>query len=493
MELITKSLEKFKKVGKPSRSQWIIWSIGLVIAIFLFLFVSNLTACWNLTSLPGIAPKSCTNPGSGSSQNNATTTAGDINSGSGTLPAVGDLTATVGAPMVDLPPAWDGATRVSVLIIGLDFRDWQAGSGAPRSDTMMVLTIDPIAKTAGMLSIPRDMWVNIPGFGYNRINTAYSLGESWKLPGGGAGLATRTVENFLGIPIQYYAQIDFLTFEKLIDEIGGVRVTPAQTVVIEPMGKGVQPVTLEAGTTYALPGNLALAYARARHTKDGDVDRAKRQQDVIFGIRERVINYWPTLVPKIYPLYQQLSSGIHMNISLEDALRLAILAREIPLDNIKKGVIDFTMAVPVTINLPDNGGPADILKPIPDQIRLLRDQIFTTAGALSPMASGDAVQLMLAENARVAVLNGTYENGIAASTADYFKSQGLNITTTGNSSTKVGTTLLIDHSGKPYLLKYLMEIMHIGPSQVRIRFDPASTTDVDIIVGEDWVNNNPMP
>ena len=488
-----KSTAFLQKIGKPSRSQWIIWTLGLVIAILLFLFVRNLTACWNLTSLPGISPKSCASSSAGSTQGNTTLTPGYSLTGSGTQADVAALTPTVAAPAVDLPPAWDGATRVSVLIIGLDYRDWQAGSGAPRSDTMMVLTIDPVAKTAGMLSIPRDMWVNIPGFGYNRINTAYSLGEAWKLPGGGAALATKTVENFLGIPIQYYAQIDFMTFEKLIDEIGGIRVTPSQTVVIEPMGNGVQPVTLEAGTTYALPGNLALAYARARHTKDGDVDRAKRQQDVIFGIRERVVNYWPTLVPKIFPLYQELSAGIHMNISLDDALRLAILAREIPLDNIKKGVIDFTMAIPITINLPDNGGPADILKPIPDQIRLLRDQIFTTAGALSPMASGDATQLMLAENARVSVLNGTYENGIAAKTADYFKTQGLNVTTTGNSSTKVGTTILIDHSGKPYLVKYLMEVMHIGASQVRIRFDPATTTDVEIIVGEDWVNNNPMP
>ena len=74
---------------------------------------------------------------------------------------------------------------------------------------MILLTIDPLTKTAGMLSIPRDMWVNIPGFGYSRINTAYSLGEGSKLPGGGPELARKTVEQFIGVPIQYYAQIDF--------------------------------------------------------------------------------------------------------------------------------------------------------------------------------------------------------------------------------------------------------------------------------------------
>jgi LCP family protein required for cell wall assembly len=358
---------------------------------------------------------------------------------------------------------------------------------------MMLLTIDPQTKTAGMLSIPRDMWVNIPDFEYNRINTAYSLGESWKLPGGGPGLAVRTVEEFLGVPIQYYAQVDFLTFERVIDELGGVRVTPFQTVSIDALGDGDIPVTVEAGVTVTLPGNLALAYARARHTEDGDIDRSKRQQEVIMGIRERVINYWPSLVPKIYPLYQEISSGINMNMTLEDALRLALLAREISLSEIKKGVIDYSMAVPITLNLPNGGGTADVLKPIPDQIRILRDEIFTSGGALSPMASGDPTQLMQAEGARVAVLNGSYSEGVAGKTSDYFKSQGMNVVLADNTSDKVAVTLLVDHSGKPYLLKYLMMVMNIDSSQVRTRFDPNASTDVDIIIGDDWAYNNPMP
>jgi polyisoprenyl-teichoic acid--peptidoglycan teichoic acid transferase len=73
---------------------------------------------------------------------------------------------------------WDGASRVTALVMGLDYRDWEAGEGAPRTDTMILLTIDPLSKTAGMLNIPRDLWVNIPGFDYDRINTAYRLGRS---------------------------------------------------------------------------------------------------------------------------------------------------------------------------------------------------------------------------------------------------------------------------------------------------------------------------
>jgi LCP family protein required for cell wall assembly len=101
---------------------------------------------------------------------------------------------------------------------------------------MMLVTVDPVSETAGILSIPRDLWVEIPGFEHNRINTAYSLGESFDYPadgqhpGGGPGLAMRTVENLLGVQIQYYAVIEFLAFQNAINEIGGIDV-----LVLEPM------------------------------------------------------------------------------------------------------------------------------------------------------------------------------------------------------------------------------------------------------------------
>jgi anionic cell wall polymer biosynthesis LytR-Cps2A-Psr (LCP) family protein len=117
---------------------------------------------------------------------------------------------------------WDGVGRVTILLLGLDYRDWEAGNEYSRSDTMILLTLDPLSKTAGILSIPRDMWVAIPGFQHEKINVAYYLGDAYKLPGGGPGLAVKTVEDFLGVPINYYAQIDFGAFVKFIDELGGI-------------------------------------------------------------------------------------------------------------------------------------------------------------------------------------------------------------------------------------------------------------------------------
>jgi hypothetical protein len=205
------------KFRPPSAPQIIFLGVVVILAVAGFYFVRGIITCWTITPLPGRPPSSC-----------GTVTAGldepVLNSEGTPVPDIGELPAPIAIPESDLPPAWDGASRINILLIGLDYRDWEAGLGAPRSDTMILLTIDPLTRTAGMLSIPRDMWVNIPGFGYSRINTAYSSGEGNKLPGGGPELARKTVEQFIGVPVQYYAQIDFFTFVEFIDLIGGIDV-----------------------------------------------------------------------------------------------------------------------------------------------------------------------------------------------------------------------------------------------------------------------------
>ena len=100
---------------------------------------------------------------------------------------------------------------------------------------MMLVTVDPMTKQAGIVSIPRDLWVEIPGFNHNRINTAYMFGEAYNVPGGGPALAVQTVEDLLGVPIQFYAVVDFYTFERLIDEIGGIDVLVKERIWISPI------------------------------------------------------------------------------------------------------------------------------------------------------------------------------------------------------------------------------------------------------------------
>ncbi len=387
------------------------------------------------------------------------------------------------------PIPWDGASRVTILVMGLDYRDWEAADGPPRTDTMILLTIDPLTKTAGMLNVPRDLWVSIPGFEYGRINTAYPLGIAFEVPGGGPALAMQTVESLVGVPIDYYAIIDFFAFEKFIDDLGGINMTVYSEITIDPIGQA-NTVVMKPGN-YLFDGPTALAYARARHTAGGDFDRATRQQQVILAIKDRIIELGPAkLATRAPALYNELAAGIHTNLSLDDALRLGWLALDIPLESVKRGAIAPPNAV-LMAKSPD--GTQDILIPVPDQIRLIRDEVFASSSMASPILSaGDERQNMQTEGAAIVVANGTYYEGLAATTQSYLVSQGAKVVSTQNSEYTTYTKI-IDYTGKPYTDRYLVNLMNITPYSIFFQYDPASQVDVLVVLGDDWAGNNPMP
>lgn len=477
-------LNKIRTLKHPTIGQYAWMGAGLLIGIVLFIFLSGFVTCWRLTALPGIAPATC--------QGNPVVATNP----EGTPIAGATATPTIIAPAAELPPPWDGASRVTILIIGLDYRDWETGQSAPRSDTMILLTIDPVSKTAGMLSIPRDMWVNIPGFGYFKINNAYAYGEQYHLPGGGSELAKKTVENFLGIPIQFTAQMEFQTFENMIDTIGGIDVNVTKQIIADPLGPH-NTVTLEPGLDH-LTGPVALAYARARDVEQGitggDVERAADQQRVILAIRDKVLapGNFLKLMAEAPTLYNELSGGVNTNLNLDDIRKLAMLAKDIPLDSIQQGVIDYTMMQDGKVDV--NGQILDILRPYPDKIRELVDKVFGS-GTMQPLASGDLSQNMQAEAAKVVVINGTGVNGMAQTTADYLKTQGMNVIGKGNTgdypdkyySPFPGRTILIVHSGKPYAIQYLMGLMKFdSSSQIIVDFNPNAPEDILVALGSDW-------
>jgi polyisoprenyl-teichoic acid--peptidoglycan teichoic acid transferase len=483
-------VDNIQRLKRPTIGQFIWIGIGLVLAVGLFLFSRGFVACWRLTALAGIAPSTCAGQ---------TTVSVITANPEGTPVVIGTAVPTTNAPLVELPPPWDGASRVTILIIGLDFGDWSADRNGPsRSDTMMLLTIDPATKTAGMLSVPRDMWVNIPGFGYSKINNAYAYGQGNKLPGGGPGLAVKTVENFLGINIQYYAQIEFTTFEKMVDTIGGVCLTIPEEIKV---GRTYEhSVTLEPGYQ-CLDGKSTLGYARNRYTTNGDVDRAGRQQQVILAIRDKVIQpaNFLSLISQAPTLYNELSGGINTNLPVSDAMRLAVLAKDIPLNGIRQGVIDYTMMQDGFTNV--NGQQLAILRPYPDKIRELVDNVFGS-GSMQPLATGTIEQKMQAEAARVVVINGTGVAGMALKTSDYLKAQGMNVTGYGNTGDYPdkynppfpSRTTIIVHAGKPYAMQYLSTLMKVASSsQTIVDFNSNSPEDIIVALGYDWGSNNPMP
>jgi LCP family protein required for cell wall assembly len=279
----------------------------------------------------------------------------------------------------ETPQPWDGKARVTILVMGIDYRDWEAGEGAPRSDSMMLVTVDPITMQAGMLSIPRDLWVEIPGFNFNRINAAYAFGEGYRLPGGGPDLAVKTVERFIGVPIQYYAVIDFRAFERMIDELGGLDLEVQERIKISAIDRHER--WLEPGIHH-LDGPDTLAYARARKGAGGDFGRAARQQQVLRAVLDHLVrlDMLPALITRAPALYQELASGVRTNLSLEQMVSLAWLAVRIPQDSIRQGVI----GPPKMVGFYTRPTGAQVLRPVPDQIRQLRNYIFVETSAFGP-------------------------------------------------------------------------------------------------------------
>ncbi len=386
---------------------------------------------------------------------------------------------------------WDGNSRVNLLVLGGDFIAGRSDREYGHTDSMTVLTIDPASKTAGMLTIPRDTWVNVPGYGYYTINSAFFLGEKDKLPGGGAALAVETAENFLGIKIHYYAYVNFEVFIKFIDLIGGITVTPINDITVGRSGANYKD-NLKAGVQYTLDGALALSYARDRYSSQmADFDRASRQQEVLLAIRNRIIGYnsFPQLVAQAPKLYQELQAYIKTNLDIPKAIQLASLALQLDTNNIKRGIIGIDMVV--LASAPD-GKSVNI--PLPDKVRLLRDDLFAISGTAGPSAQpASGSTLVKDEAARVVVLNGSGAAGLAEKTAEYLRAQGMNVVQTGEAGQYYPNSRLEVFNAKPYSAKFITDTLRILSPSVTMDFNPALSVDLRIILGGDWAANNPMP
>jgi len=381
------------------------------------------------------------------------------------------------------PQPWDGQSRINILLLGLDYRDWEAGQGPPRSDSMILLSIDPASKTAGMLSIPRDLWVNLPnGFGYGKINTAYMLGEAYQLDGGGPGMAMQAVSNLLGMRVDYYARVDFETFVQFVDEIGGVKLTIPEPITVDLLGAGTQK-TLQPGVQ-TLSGEIALAYARARNTAGSDFDRARRQQQVLLAVRDRILDFdlLPGLIQRAPYIYYQAQQGIATNLTFDYLVKLAWLMKDIPAENIRRGVIG-----PEQVDISVSPDGQSILVYDPQAVRELRDDVFSAYGRVEPAASGtpDAA-LLQAERARIYLENGTYTQGLASQTEALLLGQGFQISGVGNADSLYPLTTVIDYTGNPYTLQALIAALNIPDSQIFTSYDPQAAYDIIVILGEDW-------
>jgi LCP family protein required for cell wall assembly len=242
-------------------------------------------------------------------------------------------------------PSREGG-RINLLLLGIDRRD---GTGwAYRTDTIMVITLDPQTGGAAILSIPRDLQIAIPGHGEDRINTANVYGYRQDNPDGGPALLKSTIEVNFGIPIDGYLMVDFQAFEGIVDTLGGIDVDVPKTLhdTRYPAPKPGDPyafktIHFDPGWQH-MDGKQALEYARSRMSTS-DFDRAKRQQLILLAVRERALEL--SAIPRWPSLAATIADGIKTDVDLGELLALAFFAARIDTSALQQAVLEPPLVV----------------------------------------------------------------------------------------------------------------------------------------------------
>lgn len=254
------------------------------------------------------------------------------------------------------------------LVLGMDQRP---NEGAWRTDTIIVVAVDYDAGQVGMVSIPRDLWVNIPGYGMGRINQVDFEGESLKYPGGGPALLAKVIQTELGIPIpeKHWVRLQLEALPELVDALGGVTVTldcPLHELTPDPKAPdsgAYEHFDLPAGEVF-MDGATAAKFARYRYASS-DFSRAKRQQQLIWAIRERALQV--DAIPQIPQLWKTLSKTFKTELSLVDVIRLARLGSSMKANQVH-GLVFSQKAIANAVV----GGGAQVVKVL-DSAQLQRE------------------------------------------------------------------------------------------------------------------------
>jgi len=348
---------------------------------------------------------------------------------------------------------------------------------------MIVLSLDPVRRSGVMLSIPRDLWVSIPGFAPGRINTANSLGDSYSFPGGGPALAAQTVERNLGIRIHHTIRINFDLFLRAVDAIAPIEICVTETIHDEayPDGSyGIMTVHFDPGCQ-PMNAEQLLQYARVRHTEGGDFDRARRQQQVITAARDRILSLGgvQALLAEAPALWEAAREDIQTTLSFEELISLALLAQDIPAENITQAVLDANYVYFETTASGDQ-----VLRLRGDAMRRLVSDLFNPI----KLEQDELRALAASETVTLSVVNGTTTQGLAAEARDWLQAQGFNVVEIGNAtSSDYAQTVIKDYTNKPYTARLLASLLGLPPTAVQPGSDNATVQDIQIVVGEDLI------
>lgn len=374
-------------------------------------------------------------------------------------------------------------SRTTILLLGVDARP---GQTTIRTDTIMLLTVNPETGAAGMMSIPRDLKVRPTALSREmKITSVYGAGEAVGYAGGGPALLFETVHDLLGYQPDYYVKVNFDGFKEIIDLIGGVEIDVPYEIYDDKYPDenfGYLPPVHFLPGKQQMDGETALKYARTRHA-DNDYARAGRQQQVILAIKDKLLEdgQMAALLPRLPGLAVAMANSVQTDMPIDKAIALARSFTNMELSNVARVVIDQKMGQ-VDPEYPELGY---VLIPDLIKVRAAADTIFAdVAPGLSPEETER--QAIQAEAAKVIVLNGTQEKGLASKVQAKLLGYGFLVTIIGNAERTdyAETELVIHGEAKPATVEALRKLYAIA--EERITTQPAAgDRDLTLIVGGD--------
>lgn len=382
----------------------------------------------------------------------------------------------------------EGRGRVNILLLG---RGGGSHTAPDLTDTIMVASVDPVNKTASLLSLPRDLWVNVPNAGVMKLNAAWQSGvykylgkqvngtNDPKAIQAGYESIDATLKEVLGIEIDYNLIVNFEAFKQAIDTVGGVTVNVPADLVDPTMAweNGNNPVLAPAGLQ-TFDGNKALMYSRSRETSS-DFARGERQRAVLLALKSKVVTLGTLSNPmKISKLLNTFGNNVHTDLSLKNAQRLYTIVKGINDSKVTSlSLADAQNSFVTTGNA--NGQSIVLPKAGLFQYDEIREYIRTQ---LKDPYIGK-------ENAKILVLNGTLIPGLAATKAEELKTYGYNVVGANNvpNGGSWTTTTLVDLTKKKKYTKNYLEQRFKQTAATQLADTSIATNGADfvIILGSD--------
>jgi polyisoprenyl-teichoic acid--peptidoglycan teichoic acid transferase len=376
------------------------------------------------------------------------------------------------------------ARRITVLVMGVDNRPDEP---VARTDSIMVVTVNPATGSTGMMSLARDLWVHVSALNrYAKINTVHVWGELNNFPGGGPAMLKSTVSELVGYPVDYYVRMNFDGFRQIVDLMGGVDIDVPKAID-DPLypddAYGYDPLHIPAGRQH-MDGKLALKYARTRHA-DSDYYRESRQQQVIVALKQKVTQPGAlgALLPRIPGLAIAMANSIQTDMPVDKVISLARVLDSANLQSPTRVVVDNTFGTEST-----DATRGFVLTPDMVMLRAAAANVFTEATP-EQLAERTNREKLQAESARVVVLNGSNEAGLASRLTTSLSTAGITVTSVGTADRKdyAETWLVTYGDAMPNTREALIKKYSITPDHIRSE-PPSSDADLTLIVGADQVN-----